>query len=686
MVSTSTAPRPRRPEASSQRQISSADETTFERASQLLSLALDMRSGLKSHTYDRRWRNLKVYKQCFLHSDAVEWMTEYLQSSSESSSSPQAPETAIPESIEELAVSKLNDLIDAGYVHHVCNEHRFVVNEPATLYFRFQNANMEADMRSIRRRKAVLGELYGGVSSVISEETASLNLAVDRLSSNLEKSSQSLDDAHGRILLLEEAVSALAFALTSIIYSFAALALYHSALTGDRGVTNLSCIALNSVILLFGAICFLARGPRYAYESVFEHAAALLRLARLGDNVEDAFMGDISGSDSMEYVSTDEVLPILQKEDSVLEKLRSRFSLPATREVPIRARDYRSLPAPTDWPHHPVLVCANSDAQPDLAIPIHGRGPVPLGKAFSFESDLFEGTCLIRLRGVPSDDAEGDAEYFLGRRRKFQAIVQGRFKEPLKVSDVLTGHEFVRPLKGLPPPWVLSAGVNLIKRLAPGANIVLHEEQPRALAILAATSQSISADMPGNEPDITCNQIEEDVSLLGGIFKRGDVSSAGRKRHLAAPERAERYVFDTESIYTFDFYQNILDTATYSLDLGFTKLGMAKVLDGQPIQVLAKTADGRDLWNFQIWHEMLVPKDKKKRRIISNRILHGMVNMATFVHESPLCLYNSISRLYQSVTFQLDSFSYYNSLSQLLCKLILLSSGGARPRKLPPSP
>jgi len=621
MAATSSTPRPQRLEASSQRRISSADETTFERASHLLSLALDMRSGLKSRTYDRRWRNFKVYKQCFLHSDAVEWMAEYLQSSSDSSSSALAPETATPESIEELAVSKLNDLVDAGYVHHVCNEHRFVVDEPGTLYFRFQNANMEADVRSIRRRKAVLGELYGGVSSVISEETNSLKLAVDRLSSNLEKSSQSLDDAHGRILLLEEAVSALAFALTSMIYSFAALALYHSALTGDRGATNLSCIGVNSIILFFGAVCFLARGPRYAYESVFEHAAALLRLARLGDNVEDAFMGDIGGSDSMESVSTYEALPILQKEDSVLEKLRRSlsvrplshpFSVPASREVPIRARDCRSLPAPKDWPHRPVLVCANSDAQPDLDIPIHGRGPVPLGQGFRFESDLFEGTCLIRLRDVPSDNAEGDAEYFLGRRRKFQAIVQGRFKEPLRVSDVLTGHEFIKPLKGLPPPWVLSAGVNLIKRLAPGANIVLHEEQPRALGLLAATSQSISADMPGNEPDITCNQIEEDVSLLGGIFKGGDVSSAGRKRHLTAPERAKRYVFDTESIYTFDFYQNLLDTANYSLDLGFTKLGMAKVLDGQPIQVLAKTTDGRNLWNFQIWHEMLLPSDKKK--------------------------------------------------------------------------
>ena len=109
------------------------------------------------------------------------------------------------------------------------------------------------------------------------------------------------------------------------------------------------------------------------------------------------------------------------------------------------------------------------------------------------------------------------------------------------------------------------------------------------------------------------NQIDEDASLFGGIFEGGHVTPARRKRHLASPDRAEKYSFDSESVYTFDFYQNILDTATYSLDLGFTKLGMTKVLDGQPIQILAKHSDGRSIWNFQVWHKNLLPKEKQKR-------------------------------------------------------------------------
>jgi hypothetical protein len=544
---------------------------------------------------------------------------------------PEAPESAGVEgtttagvSCEASAVDKLNRLIDAGYIHHVCNEHRFVVGESATLYFRFQNDNIDGDLQSIKKRKDVLGELHmcGGVPSVISDETADLRLAIDRLTCHVEKYSHMLDDAHGRILMLEEAISALAFALTSMMYCVLTYVLCRSIMSEteeERSIANVATTSFAFIFLLFGTINFCSRGPRYAFSSVFDHISAYLRLVRLREDVEEAFMRDVL-TDTEDVSAETGSAQIVQKSESLIEMMRQRLIMRQTSDgltttltvAHIRGRQHQSLPPLSQWPHYPVLVCANSDAQPDLIIPTYGRGPVPLGKPFEFSSDLFEGVCLIRLRDLPSDDAASDAEYFLGRRRRFQAIVQGRFKEPLKLSDVLTGHEFTRPLKGLPPPWVVSAGTNLIKRLAPGANIVLHEK-PRALAILAATSQLISADMPGNEPDITCNQITEDVSLFGGMFKGGDISPARRKRHLASPDRAERYSFDTESIYTFDFYQNLLDTASYSLDLGFTKLGMAKVLDGQPIQILAKHIDGRSIWNLQVWHKNLLPKEKQKQ-------------------------------------------------------------------------
>jgi len=52
---------------------------------------------------------------------------------------------------------------------------------------------------------------------------------------------------------------------------------------------------------------------------------------------------------------------------------------------------------------------------------------------------------------------------------------------------------------------------------------------------------------------------------------------------------------------------------TYSLDLGFTKIGCSHILNGQPIQWLGKLRDGRYLWNFQIWNEKLLKAASQAR-------------------------------------------------------------------------
>lgn len=84
------------------------------------------------------------------------------------------------------------------------------------------------------------------------------------------------------------------------------------------------------------------------------------------------------------------------------------------------------------------------------------------------------------------------------------------------------------------------------------------------------------------------------------------MTSQQRKKFFADPKKAKNYKYDTDTIYTFDFYQNILDVSTYSLKLGFTEIKMLKSLDYQPIQFLGKTGDGRYLWSLQIWHEKML--------------------------------------------------------------------------------
>jgi len=219
---------------------------------------------------------------------------------------------------------------------------------------------------------------------------------------------------------------------------------------------------------------------------------------------------------------------------------------------------------------------------------------------------------LIRFDGVPSDDNADTEAYFRGRSRRMQFIVQGRFKEELNVADVLTGHEFDKPFQRLPPSWILSAGMSLIRRLAPGIVADLNAVKPKFLVNLAASIQSMCIDpMPGNEPDIRSFDIQEDCSAMGGIFRSSAISSAKRKQLLSVPSKAKQYKYDTRSVYTFDFYQHLIDVSTYSLDIGITKLGLPHSLNNQPIQCMAKTSDDRYLWNFLMWHESLLPTKKQ---------------------------------------------------------------------------
>jgi len=158
----------------------------------------------------------------------------------------------------------------------------------------------------------------------------------------------------------------------------------------------------------------------------------------------------------------------------------------------VLSREACSLPEVETWSHSPLLICVNTPVSMSLKVPHYGQDSCPLGKPFKFSSDLFEGTCLIRIKDSNSDNVERDSEYFSGRKRIFQSVVQGRFKEDgLRVSDVLTGHEFARPLKNLPHPWILKTASNFIERVAPGSSVVVHTDQPYVKAILAGTSQAV---------------------------------------------------------------------------------------------------------------------------------------------------------------------------------------------------
>jgi hypothetical protein len=557
------------------RDVSSDDSFVVQQARRKLELAQTLKVGLikEDKIRDRRWRDFKVYKNSFLHDDAIAWLMENNKLT------------------QEEAVEAANELVDMHYVTHVCNDHRFAVNESKTLFFKFREDIMEADLQSLTRKQD---------QSIIMDcrqEVSTLKTKVERLAvGNLEIETVARE-AYSKIAMLEAIVVSLGFSIAVLTFIIFAMLLDGTISHDTFGDMKFLITCLVAVLVPVTLI-----GYRTAWmDRVGGDVALMRRLFATYGSLDGAIAMDME-SDDGSAIGDRQVQ--LQRESMIAQMIHS-LSMP--RKEPMKIRDASDLPDVATWPHRPALLCANTPVSPSLYVPEFGTGPCPIGVPFEFSTELFEGTCLVRLRDVPSDDPDGDAEYFDGRKRRFQSIVQGRFKEELAVSDVFTGHEFL-PLKRLPPSWLVRAATSLISRIAPGTDIVLNKQETRAMSLLAATSQVVSIDPVGNEPEITNGNIEEDVSLFGGIFASGDVSIYKRKHYLANPKHAAKYRFDTDSIYTFDFYQNLLDVGTYSLDLGFKKIGLAKFLDGQPIQVMSKTSDGRYLWNFQVWHEKLLPK------------------------------------------------------------------------------
>ena len=551
---------------------------------EILSLALKLRKHLEPHIKDRRWRDLKVYKNCFLHSQAVKWAIENVD------------ELIVDSDLkdEQRAVNNLNKILLAGYISHVTNNHRFRVGETKTLYFRFDDDLLQAE-----EKRSQEGENSSFEHSLINE-ISNLTSSVHRFEETMGSLNQALNEANNKIAYLESVVTLLQFIVRSVIFTSIFVAIYMS--IDHTKYTKMSFYFHSFVAIILLFLC---------WKSMDQEGSFFTRNIRMiiefinpmHDHFKEDRENDSEYSDVDDTQSLNSSSPLLNE---------TTVSVSRYDDQNIKMTEADDIPGPESWIYRPVFVSVNKAAAPDLMTSCLSDS-IPLGVPFKFESELFKGRCLIRLKDVKSDDVNGDEAYFKGRARKFQAIVQGTFKEPLNISDVLTGHEFVRPIKNLPPHWILRAASNLIKRLAPGAQIEITAPQPKSMAILAATSQTVSADRPGNEPEITCLNPPEDLSILGGYFKERTVAASKRKSFLANPKRAKKYFFDTESVYTFDFYQSILDVKTYSLDLGFTKVNLAKRLDGQPIQILSKTRSGKYLWSFQVWHEKLLKNHSTKR-------------------------------------------------------------------------
>lgn len=166
-----------------------------------------------------------------------------------------------------------------------------------------------------------------------------------------------------------------------------------------------------------------------------------------------------------------------------------------------------------------------------------------------------------------------------------QSIVQGRFKRVVPFSSVLTGQALTGPLVNVPARWLMPAVLAVLSKFQPDLKLSVDGKHPYALSSLIATSQSVSISLPGNEPNIFSLSVPENLNLLGPRFI--GLSQSARKSFFSNPKNLAIYQFEPDFVYTFDFYQHVVDFSTFAIDAAVFQIDILKVLGVRPIQIMA---------------------------------------------------------------------------------------------------
>jgi len=293
------------------------------------------------------------------------------------------------------------------------------------------------------------------------------------------------------------------------------------------------------------------------------------------------------------------------------------------------------------WDQQPHYACCESC----VILPINNGNEAP-GESLvvDFESELFEGTFMLRLRHAegttpePYDDSRG---YFKGMNRRYQACVRGRFKEVLPFTELMTGFKLDRKFGKLPSKWLLKSAMKVISFFAPQLHIKLEGvTKPYSMTPLGVTPQCINIDdnedSSSNDDSDQINQSEHRAidysdtrmncldgvriestkprrSILGISHERGAKTTSLQRAKIRRKAFEKLYIqkskypkTDPSKTYTFEFLQHMLNFQEFSIELGnmLGSIKLGEVLDGQPLQVMASHGD-RCLWSFDVWNECL---------------------------------------------------------------------------------
>ena len=141
-------------------------------------------------------------------------------------------------------------------------------------------------------------------------------------------------------------------------------------------------------------------------------------------------------------------------------------------------RDIHNLPDVSKWPNRPIYFTTGGNTKCDL----YGKDEaLPISEAVDFEGELFKGKFIMRVKNVTSGVPPGHHEYFEGKKRLKQYVIQGRFKERINMSDAYFGDIYEKPLN---MSSIVKIVVPIFKRLVPGVLMDLSSDAPRVLALM----------------------------------------------------------------------------------------------------------------------------------------------------------------------------------------------------------
>lgn len=207
------------------------------------------------------------------------------------------------------------------------------------------------------------------------------------------------------------------------------------------------------------------------------------------------------------------------------------------------------------------------------------------------------------------------------RRNRLHMIVQGRFKKKIPFASVYTGQAFSESLRQLPDKLAFRAFLKLLTKTQPALRMNLTGDKPYILSPLVCTAQNMDISGPGKEPNLsTTTSVHENIAMLDPSFEK--LSGRRRKSFFAKQQgrMMQKYHFDPELVYTFEFFQHSMNISRFQVDLGILKYDILRALGVRPMQIMlvewdpiAEAGIAPDQWKFlylfEVWHRRSIPAD-----------------------------------------------------------------------------